>query len=146
MSKKKTDPDVGEVLPPDEQKPDFEYLAKYYKAEFDNFRKRNQDNAMNAYRDARADTVLAILPVIDSIYEAAKHGSPGIEIVIRKFEKILEELGIEEIQTKPNDDFDPHLHNAVAGEGDKIKEVWQRGYKYNNKILRPTTVLVGKGE
>ena len=128
-------------------------LAKYYKAEFENFKKRNADALSNARNDGRASVVMQILPLMDALYEGLKSmddkGKEGIEILIRKFRGVLETLGVEEFDSV-GEPFDPHLHNAVATGSDDSKppdtvlEEWQKGYKMNGKIIRPATVKVNQ--
>ena len=126
-------------------------LAKYYKAELENFKKRNAERASQMYAEGKSDAILAIVPLVDALYEAvrsseSKTHAEGIEILIRKFLTTLGELGATEIETNLGDKFDPHLHNAVAvGEGEvsnTILEVWQRGFRLGGKVIRPATVKV----
>ena len=123
--------------------------AKYERAELENFRKRNAENASKAYIDGQASVVKQILPIGDSLKEALKSigDCGGIEILLRKFDEVLTSLGVEEIPAC-GEPFDPNVHNAVSVEQkenvkpDTVLEVWQRGYKLNGKVLRPSTVKV----
>ena len=121
--------------------------AKYYKAELENFKKRNEGLGSAMYQDGKIHVIMNILPILDSLNDALRTVSDkeGIEIVVRKFNQVLTELGVEEIPT--DIPFDPRLHNAVAAvkddkPPDTILEVWQRGYRINGKIIRPATVKV----
>ena len=69
----------------------------------------------------------------------------GVEMTLTKFDEVFEKLGVTEIETKV---FDPNLHNAVMhvedeslGEGE-IVEVFQKGYKKGDKIIRYAMVKV----
>lgn len=127
-------------------------LAKYHKAELDNFRKRNAEVSQKAYADGRETVIVQILPLMDALGEALKtveteHDRQGIEILIRKFGAALISFGVEVIDTT-DVSFDPRMHNAVAVETrkgvkpDMVIEEWQRGYTLNGRVIRPATVKV----
>jgi len=126
-------------------------LAQFYKAEFENFKKRNHDSAQKAFSDGKEIAILQILPIGDSLQEALKsvetqNDREGIEILIRKFSQVLFGLGVEEIPTV-GEKFDPKVHNAIAvkdGKPDKVVEEFQKGYKMAGRLVRPAMVAVGK--
>ena len=126
--------------------------AKYERAELENFRRRNADNASRAYIDGQSSVVTQILPIGDTLTEAIKNAkqgydTSGIEILLRKFDETLESLGVEEIPAL-GQPFDPNVHNAVSvgeckkSKPDTVLEVWQRGYKLHGKVIRPSAVKV----
>ena len=121
-------------------------------AEFDNFRKRNEQTRRNAYLDGKADVLLKIFPVGDNLERALltcdEQTKKGIELVLRSFKKLLEEEGIEEIDPK-DEEFDPAFCEAImsepAAEGVEpgyVKEVFLKGYKRGDKVLRFAQVKV----
>lgn len=121
-------------------------------AEFDNFRKRNESARRSAYLDGKADVLLKILPVGDNLERALamcdEQTRKGIEMVLRSFRKLLDEEGIEAIDPV-NEEFDPALCEAVmsepAAEGVEpgyVKEVFLKGYKRGDKVLRYAQVKV----
>ena len=121
-------------------------------AEFDNFRKRNEQTRRNAYLDGKADVLLKILPVGDNLERALltcdEQTKKGIEMVLRSFKKVLEDEGIEEIDPL-NEEFDPTFCEAImsepAAEGVEagyVKEVFLKGYKRGDKVLRFAQVKV----
>lgn len=127
-------------------------LAKYHKAEFENFKRRNQDAVTNAFADGQAYVINLLLPVYDGVVEASKKiADPadlaGFEIIRKKLDDLFNQLGIEAIATK-DQTFDPKLHNAVAVEkvdgvpADQILEEWQRGFTFHGHVLRPAMVKV----
>ena len=80
-------------------------------AEFDNFRKRNEQTRRNAYLDGKAEIVVKVLPVGDNLELALRscadeQTKKGIEMVLRAFNKLLEEEGITAIDPK-DEEFDP---------------------------------------
>ena len=121
-------------------------------AEFDNFRKRNEQTRRNAYLDGKADVLLKIFPVGDNLERALatcdEQTKKGIEMVLRAFNKLLEEEGIEAIDPK-DEEFDPTYCEAImsepAAEGVEpgyVKEVFLKGYKRGEKVLRFAQVKV----
>lgn len=119
-------------------------------AEYDNFRKRSAKEKEGIYADAYADVIAAILPVIDNLERAVAFSdgsqtAEGVKMTLDQFAATLEKLGIEII---PTEKFDPNLHNAVMhiedesfGEG-AIVEVFQKGYRKGDKIIRYAMVKV----
>jgi len=129
-------------------------LAKYQKAEFENYKKRERGNHETSFNDGKAFAIMSMLPVFDALTEASKlvkdENREGIEMLQRKFEGILMNFGVAEIDAKPGDKFDPYVHHSVAvGKSEKypsgmILSVWQRGYKMDGKVLRATSVKVNE--
>lgn len=135
-------------------------LAQYYKAEFENFKRRNQDSISKAYADGKEMAIMQILPIGDSLTEALRTASKdganagcgdreGLEILLRKFGQVLSGLGVEEIQAV-GQPFDPTVHNAIAtaqsetSSPDTVIEEFQKGYKMGGRLLRPSMVKVSK--
>jgi molecular chaperone GrpE len=121
-------------------------------AEYDNYRKRTAKEKEGIYTDACEDVLKNMFPVLDNLERAATvEGSvedikKGIEMTIRQFKDGLEKLLVEEVST--TEGFDPNLHNAVmhvedSNFGEKeIVEVFQKGYKRGDKVLRHSMVKV----
>lgn len=121
-------------------------------AEYDNFRKRTAKEKEGIYTDACEDVLKNMFPVLDNLERAyAVNGNvedikKGIEMTIRQFKDSLEKLLVEEISSEG--EFDPNFHNAVMHiedetiEKNKIVEVFQKGYKKGDKVLRFSMVKV----
>lgn len=121
-------------------------------AEYDNFRKRTSKEKEGIYTDACVDVLKELVPVLDNLERAiAVDGSvedlkKGIEMTIKGFQASLEKLGVEEIDTTSG--FDPNFHQAVMHvqdenfEKNSVAEVFLKGYKRNDKIIRYTMVKV----
>lgn len=121
-------------------------------AEYSNYKRRSEKEKQDAYVYAKSDTIKALLPVIDNLeralanetkdYDALKK---GVEMTFDNLTAILETLGVE-VFGEPGDIFDPNLHNAVMHvEDEKLKngeivDVFQKGYKIGDKIVRPAMV------
>ena len=115
-------------------------------AEYDNFRRRSREEKAAVYADALADTVGELLPIIDNLERAAMYDDgekvkEGLMMTAKSVSAVLEKLGIETVGAA-GETFDPNLHNAVFHVEDEsfsegeIVEVFQKGYKKGNKIIR----------
>lgn len=123
-------------------------------AEYENFRKRSQKEKESAFSDAKLMVVVELLPVLDNIDRAREIGDvtleeykKGIDMTFSQMDGILEKLCIESFGS-PNDKFDPNQHSAVMHIKDEnfdenvIADVFVKGYKMGEKILRPAMVKV----
>lgn len=123
-------------------------------AEYDNFRKRSQNEKSGVYNNAISDAVNAILPVADNIDRAlaqenasAEDMRKGVEMISNQFKACFEKLGIAEIGAV-GESFDPNFHNAVSHIEDEslgenvIAAVFQKGYKLGDKVVRHAMVQV----
>lgn len=121
-------------------------------AEYDNYRKRTTKEKEGIYSDAYVDVLKEVIPILDNLERAvAADGSledlkKGIEMTIKGCKDSFEKLGVEEIDA--SGEFDPNLHNAVMHIEDEafgknvVAEVFQKGYKKEEKIIRHTMVKV----
>lgn len=111
-----------------------EYLDgwKRCKADFLNFKKEIEKKQKNWEDNAKSEVILQILPVLD-----------GLELLTKELKRCL---NIQEIKAKK---FNPEIHEAIAGRGENIVEVVQKGYilneargshKLNKKLIRPAKV------
>lgn len=131
------------------------YLRKV--AEFENYRKRTLKEKTELILNGSEKAVSAVLPVLDDLERAVadKTEDPdalkkGTELILNKFVKTLESLGVKKIETEGKD-FDVDYHEAVAmvpGMGDdkkgKVIDCVQTGYMLNDKVIRHAKVAVGQ--
>lgn len=123
-------------------------------AEYDNFRKRSQNEKNAIYNNAVSDTVQAILPIADNIERAlsqenasAEDMRKGVEMIESQIQSCFEKLGLTEMG-KVGEPFDPNLHNAVAHIEDEnlgenvIAAVYQKGYQLGDRVVRHAMVQV----
>lgn len=125
-------------------------------AEYDNYRKRSQREADQKFNDGVSHAVTQILGILDTLDMAAnavcadENYKKGVMMTLDKAAKALENLHITEIEAleKP---FDPNFMNAVqqvpAAEGQEsgtVVQVFQKGYKIGDKIIRHATVVVAE--
>jgi len=121
-------------------------------AEYDNYRRRTTKEKEGIYSDACSDVLKEMVPVLDNLERAMTVDGnlddfkKGIEMTIKQFKTAFEKLGVEEIDASGK--FDPNFHQAVMhiedenyGENE-IAEVFQKGYKRGEKIIRYTIVKV----
>ena len=125
-------------------------------AEFDNYKRRTQEERTKLFKYAGEELAKAILPILDDLHRTlesdgkgkARSILEGIELIVAKLDKTLEDQGIIPFDAI-GQDFDADLHEALMSEksdkGDNIilKE-FEKGYKYNDKILRHSKVVVSK--
>lgn len=115
-------------------------LDKYIRqlAEFENFRKRSNSEKTAMYSNGVRDTVEKLLPVIDNFERAVEAADDkedpmykGVEMILKQFMEILENLGVKEIPSK-GEPFDPNVHSAVMHVDDEscdenvVVEVFQK--------------------
>ena len=134
-----------------------QYLRKV--AEFENYRKRTLKEKTELILNGAEKTVDAMLPVVDDMERAIDNASKsddveaireGLDLIFKKFIKVLEGLGVQRIETE-NKDFDTDYHEAVAmvpGMGDNMKgkviDCVQTGYTLHDKVIRHAKVAVGQ--
>jgi len=155
---------VTEEAPAEEQpKTELELLKEQYEqlndrllrtfAEYDNFRKRAAKEKESIYPDATANAVEKFLPIYDNFERAlaCECSDPefkkGIEMIFASFKQVLQKFNVEEIGAV-GETFNPALHNAVMHVKDdsklenEIVEVFQKGYKIGDRVLRYSMVKV----
>ena len=131
-----------------------EYLqmAQRLQADFDNFRKRTQRENEEFKAFATAGLISELLTIEDDLDRALDNAKEENDFVIgvrgirQNLMKVLESKGLTEILTDGK--FDPNCHEALCVEesdtdGD-IAEVFQKGYRLGNKVLRYSKVKVTK--
>jgi len=126
-------------------------------ADFVNYKRRMEQERGEISQFTKAMLILDLLPALDDLERALAATPPrltktgwvdGIRLIWGKLKSTLETQGLSEIKTV-GEAFDPYLHEAVrqdkGKEGMVIEEV-QKGYKFNDKVIRPSKVVVGGGE
>ena len=125
-------------------------------AEYDNFRKRAQREKNEARQFANQHLLEKQLPVLDNFemaLTAAKDADPairdGLQMIYDQFVGVLKDAGVEPIDAE-GEPFDPNIHEAISQqettdveEGTVVQQV-QRGYKLNDRLVRPARVIVAK--
>ena len=129
------------------------------RAAFQNYKKRQQAEQTEMRQVAAAGVLTQILPILDDLEralgaipedEAEQPWAQGIHLIQRKLHTTLESVGLVPITAEPGDPFNPFVHEAVTyeehegfDEGEIIAVV-QKGYKLNERTLRPAMVRVAR--
>jgi len=129
------------------------------RAEFENYKKRSEreNERYRAYAMegilkkliGHNDDLVRALNLLE-ILENAEGIKKGFEIIVKNFKKILSEEGVE-IMNSEGEKFDPYKHEVVMVEEERddlpentIIEELEKGYYFNNKVLRPAKVKISK--
>ena len=129
---------------------DYKNLYKRALADYHNLLKRTSTEKQEFIKYANEQLLYEIIPVYDNlkisfahIDQAAKDNgwAEGLKYVIKQFQDVLNNIGIEEIKTK-GEKFDPHIMEAVEGKGKKVKKEIKSGYKLNGKVIVPAKVIL----
>lgn len=135
------------------------YYASWQRsaADFQNYKRRVEEERAEAGRLANAALIINLLPIMDDLERALATVDShlagltwvdGIRLIHRKFQAALEMFGVHEIEADGRM-FDPSQHEAVSqGPGDegKVIAVIQKGYRLGDRVIRPAMVVVGSGE
>lgn len=134
-----------------------EYLASLQRAQADlsNYIKRAEREKLEIVESANRALILNLLPVLDD-FERAFNSQPakfarsswteGVRLIYNKTKSILETQGLTRIEAV-GETFDPHVHEAIAqaeGEEGVVLEEARTGYMFKDKLLRPSSVVVGR--
>ena len=131
----------------------FERLLRL-QAEFENFRKRVEEERKEFYLMALTDLVGKLLPILDDFERAlsvdatdlAKYRE-GVALIYKGFRSILEGFGLKEVPAV-GERFDPRIHQAVMREEvddveeETVVEEFRKGYFLKNRLVRPAMVKV----
>ena len=122
-------------------------LLQHTRADFENFRKQTDKQRVQAMESAKYATVLKFLPLVDDFSRALATYPEELAPLQKNFDKTLEKLGLEQINSNVDTEFDPDYHEAVSiedADGDKevILETLRPGYLYEGVVLRPAMVKV----
>ncbi|MDR0693200.1 MAG: nucleotide exchange factor GrpE [Puniceicoccales bacterium] len=128
-------------------------------ADFENYKKRTQKDFFEVRNNAIAGVLESLLPILDNfelgLAAAGQHGSDkivdGFRMIFANFKSLLASHGVQEIFPL-NEKFDMHFHECVrrvmddGKENDTVISVDRKGYKLNDKLLRPAVVTVSYHE
>ncbi len=127
------------------------------RAEFENFRRRKDQEVETFKTYANEKLILEFLPVLDSFDRAVEsatsdHSSAvldGFQLIQKQFQGVLEKLGVQSIESIGTK-FDPNVHMAVSQESvegvesQTVLKEFQRGYRYHDRVIRPAMVVVAQ--
>lgn len=128
------------------------------KADLINYRKRKDEEVSNLLKYANIDILMLLLPVMDNfervinkndITEEIKNYLEGFKLIYNQLKELLEANDVKEIECLDKE-FDPVYHQSVSSRKDETKEsgivleVYQKGYTYKDKVLRPAMVIINE--
>ncbi|HIS00378.1 MAG TPA: nucleotide exchange factor GrpE [Candidatus Excrementavichristensenella intestinipullorum] len=128
-------------------------MAQRAQADFQNFKRRNQQVRADAYDDGVREALTALLPTIDNLERAVQAAQQqgegglldGVKMTLKLLMEAAGKLGLEEVPAL-GEKFDPELHNAVMraeeGEPGTVLEVFEKGYRARGRIIRYAMVKV----
>ena len=127
------------------------------RADFENYRKRVEQEKEMARASGRAGAIMKLLPVVDNIERAISHlpdslkddaWANSVVKLTKNLEKSLADMGVARIDAKSGTAFNPDIHEAVQfdedaeGEHEVISEELQSGYTVDGVVMRPSMVKV----
>lgn len=132
----------------------------YAMAEAENIRKRTAKEKIDGIKRANKDLLLSLLNFMDNFERALKAGEQdadikgseyykGVELIHKQFIDFIHDNGVSEIESL-GEEFDPNVHEALTMievsdiDKEKVVEVYAKGYKLNDELLRTAKVVVGK--
>lgn len=130
-------------------------LVNRMQADFDNYRKRSAETNKKLKEDGAVSVIEKLVPVLDVIKQAGmmitdEKVAEGVKMIYRQLNDMLTAFGVTEISAL-GEQFDPNLHNAImqvkVKDTDKVNmvvEVFQKGYKLGERIIRHSVVKVAK--
>jgi molecular chaperone GrpE len=127
-------------------------------AEMDNYKKRVHKEKLDQLKYGYETIIREILPVVDNLERAIEYSKThaqkdslyeGVELTLKLLKKVIEGFGVNTISTV-GQLFDPNFHEGIGVEENQnyednvvVKEV-EKGYLYNDRLIRPAKVIVGK--
>ena len=129
-------------------------------AEMENIKKRNKKDKEDWVKYANETLIKEMLPVIDNLEKAISHSrnensfdalKEGVALTLKGFMDALKKSGLAEVKAH-GEPFDPNFHQAVSQQEDHnvepgiILEELQKGYTLNDRLIRPSMVVVSKGK
>lgn len=148
------DTEVEEKKEPtvEDQLADMKKQLAYTAAEYANFRARSAKEKEQTYSNAKGNVIAEILPVIDNLERAINQDGEdfealkkGVEMTLDGLMATLSKIGVESYG-ESGETFDPNLHHAVMHidddglEENVIVDVFQKGYKIGDRVIRPAMV------
>jgi molecular chaperone GrpE len=141
----------------DEEIEDLEARLKRKQADFQNFKKRAEKKRERIQTRATEDLVERLLGVRDDLKRGIEEDHPdveslrgGVEMVLRNFDRVLEDENVSELDPEPGEEVDPERHEVMMRVDsdqpeDTVAEVFSPGYVMGEKVIRAAKVTVSTG-
>lgn len=122
-------------------------------AEYENYRRRTQNQSAQRYQEGRNDVISSLFPIGDNLERALaactdENTKQGLDMILKSYKKVLEGEGVEEIDPIGqafNADTMEAIMAMPAADGEEsglVKQVYVKGYKKGEKVLRYAQVIV----
>ncbi len=162
MSEEKKEEKDDKTEKPEDKSEEYLDNWKRCQADFENYKKDQEKRTIEFRKFANADMIMQIFPVLDNFDSSLTHipenekESPWVQGILhikKQLGQVLKDNGVEEIEAKEGDKFNPEMHEAVkqeigsekleVGKSDnKIKKIVRKGYKIDGKVIRAARVIV----
>lgn len=158
------DEDISEEISVEDLKKQADDRYARLMAEFQNFKKRSAKEKQDIHSYANEKIIKDLLDVLDNFERAISlmnNGNDdiksdendamqeGISLIFNQLLEVLTKAGLEEIEAL-GQEFDPKFHHAVLNEASdefksgEVSKVLQKGYKLNDRVIRPAMVVVSE--
>jgi molecular chaperone GrpE len=137
----------------EEERDEWEEKAKKIKADFENYKKDQDERKQRWQKKAERELAEDMIEVMDNLERAIASADEdsailqGVKMVADQLYSELEKRGLERIDAE-GEEFDPELHKAVEtrehDEEDKVLEQKRKGYMFDDRVLREAEVVVGE--
>ena len=136
----------------------FEEETLRAKADLINYRKRKDEEVSNLLKYANADIIMSLLPILDNFERVISKETDsqelnsyleGFKLIYNQIKDILVSNDVKEIEALGKE-FNPMFHQSISARKDETKEsgivleVYQKGYTYKDKVLRPAMVIINE--
>lgn len=125
-------------------------------ADFENYKRRQEKERLQWSRLAQIDIIAPLLTIIDDFERAleqktdskiSQDWATGFGLIHKELMKYFDKIGVKKIEVKPQDPFNPELHESIMTEQtnqapDTIVKVLQNGYMFKDYVLRPAKVSI----
>jgi molecular chaperone GrpE len=139
---------------------EYKELALRKAAEFENYKRRTENDQLNLIKYAAESLIIKLLPTIDDLERSLSHMTEetdvqkikeGIQLIYNKFLKTLEDQGVKKIEAvgKP---FDVEFHEALLQRPDDsvpphtVLDELETGYMYKDRVIRHSKVIVSSDQ
>jgi molecular chaperone GrpE len=142
----------------EQERDQFKALAQRTQADFQNYKRRMDEERGMISRNASQQVVARLLPILDDLKrgvdslpeEAPAAWGDGVKLIIQNLQALVAAEGVESFEPSPGDTFDPAQHEAVYYEptadqpAGAVLSTVRPGYRGANRILRPAQVVVAR--
>ena len=150
----------NQIINLENDKADLTNKVKLAQAELVNYRVRKDEEVNGLLKYANKELITELLPIVDNFERAIKNEKEdateeikkyydGIHMIYNSLKELLKKFGVEEIN-RVGEIFDPKQEEAILianipdKQDEEILEVFQKGYKYKDRVIRPATVKINQ--